>query len=429
MQICTFGAIWLCLRRKIAPSVTKHEHEHATRLPDTHLGPPESVELHNEATSACTPSVMDWMSGWHEVEGDVVVGHGLATFDVCNMEAAEAGVVRDAAEAVEGAGGDDAKEDYVMVSTCRQDVEGDSVVGSGIDTSGVCTVETHAVSNANVSTVRDYDIMDGWQCAEADGALADELQLSYAPQRSVRASSLPTPTQLAFSLSDVAGSGSSDALSREVALQAEAHTDPAGAAAYHDYIAEQRRASATGCARLVARHGVAPATPAAHSSSPSRFSLPHMPCSGSSDNAEPTVLHTPQLVSSALGHAACSKKEGTEGIDSRHTPTLLSVRLPSSGKGLGATDRRGSYDRGCSSKKRSHGQVAWEHLQTVLGDNGFACNDDGLYLRCQLPAAAPALLTVSHFCSPDSCQPVQGGLPLGTAVRTTFHSARASSCS
>ena len=54
------------------------------------------------------------------------------------------------------------------------------------------------------------------------------------------------------------------------------------------------------------------------------------------------------------------------------------LSLPSTGKGLGKTDRRGSYDRGCSSKKRSHALIAWEHQQAVLGDNGFACENDAV---------------------------------------------------
>ena len=227
---------------------------------------------------------------------------------------------------MEDAGEDDVPR-LAMDNTRWQD-ESDSVASSGIDTFDVCTVATHAVSNANISTIHcDYDIMDDWQYAEAVDDVANELQSSYNPKRSVRASALPTPTQLVFSHSGVYDRVRAPWISQ--AGSTEEHDSPA------------------------TRQSVAPATPAAHSSSLSSFSIGHTPA-----------------------------------------PLPLSVRLPSSGKGLGATDRRGSYDRGCSSKKRSHGQIAWEHLQTVLGDNGFACKHD-----CQLRATAAdtALLTVSHY--------------------------------
>ena len=59
------------------------------------------------------------------------------------------------------------------------------------------------------------------------------------------------------------------------------------------------------------------------------------------------------------------------------TPSTSATLLPSSGRGLGITDRRGSYDRSSSSKKRCHAQIAFEHQQSVYGDGGFACDVAG----------------------------------------------------
>ena len=55
------------------------------------------------------------------------------------------------------------------------------------------------------------------------------------------------------------------------------------------------------------------------------------------------------------------------------SPTTPAMRAQGRATGTtGTTDRRGSHDRNSSQVKRGHHQIAWEHLQTVTGENGYA---------------------------------------------------------
>ena len=236
-----------------------------------------------------------------------------------------------------------------------------SVVGTGIpvDTSDVSIAETHAVSKANISNVGycAYDIIDDWDCAVVNCGTASELQVLSSSQQSVHANALPIPT-LPSSGKGLRVTDPPDSHDRGDSCKTSSHGQ----------IASCDRGNSCKKQTVLGDNGFA-----------FEQQLLSTPQQSVRTNALPEPM---QLAFSSSGHGVCGQEESTEPIGSRaRMPTPVSTplpSLPSSGKGLGVRDRRGSYDRGDSCKKRSHGQIAWEHKQTVLRENGFACKQEWL---------------------------------------------------